>query len=276
MRLRKVIKRLSKVSRSERSRHQIQQSKKNLFELKLGAILSRSEPTEFSCPCCTATLKVKEIKRVSATCCFTGFELSRVVCPECGLTFGPLSLIECLPKELMELYELIYQFYQEGDTRAFQEKTFYLLNPSRDGRYLNYACGDWSSGISRLRDLKWQVWGYEPFMNATPNDSIIRRRELLDSPYDGMMSHNYIEHVQDPLEFFTMCKALISPGGVMAHSSSCYGYRFEISPVHLYFYSEESIKRIARRADLVIQWSGSTDLENMACAYGCYVFQRTN
>ena len=276
MLLRKVINRLSKLMKSERSRRKIQQSKKKLFELKLRALLDRPEPTEFFCPCCTATLAVKEIKRVSAVCYFTGFELNRVVCPECGLIFGPLPLIECLPNELTELYELLYQFYQEGDTRASQEKTFYLLNPSHNGRYLNYACGDWSLGINRLRDLKWRIWGFEPFMNATPNDSIIRRRELLDSPYDGMMTNNYIEHVQNPLEFFMMCKALIGPHGVMAHASTCYGYRIEHSPFHLYFYSEESIKRIAHRADLEIQWSGSTDLENIDSVYGCYVFQRTD
>ena len=59
--------------------------------------------------------------------------------------------------------------------------------------------------------------------------------EVVDGSFDAVFTHNYIEHVQNPVQFFRECRALIKANGTMAHSSPCYQYLYEASPFHLFF-----------------------------------------
>jgi len=116
----------------------------------------------------------------------------------------------------------LYSFYKEGATQRFQEKTFYMMNPSTRGEYLNFACGEWVVGVDRLRSIGWHIWGFEPFQQIESDAILSDYDTLRQKTYAGLMSHNYLEHVQFPATFFSVCSGLIAPAGKMAHSTSSY------------------------------------------------------
>lgn len=247
---------------------------RNAFKAALEPILARPEPTRHRCGCCGADLETAALERVTARCFVTGLELSRVRCSGCGAVQGPLPLVTCSATELGSLYKRLYEFFSEGASTAFQEKTFYMLNPSLGGRYLNYACGDWSAGITHLRGLGWQVWGYEPFQPVRHAAIVNDLGRCAETPFHGVMSHNFIEHVQDPAAFFAACARLVVAGGVMAHSSACYEYVCETSPFHLYFYCGDAVHRLAERSGFVVVGDHRVDTDVPGKRYNCRVFRR--
>lgn len=244
------------------------------FPALLKRLLDRPEGEHHECRFCGHDNRLSTARRVNATCLFSGLELRRFVCGGCGGVFGPTPLVNCTPAELGELYGCLYQFYREGFSEPFQEKTFYLMNPSRRREYLNYACGDWTAGCERLRSLGWQVLGYEPFQRV--DSPAIRADEDFDGAkqYDGLMSHNFVEHVQDPVDFFRKCHALLKPGGVMAHSGACFDYIYEISPFHLFFYCGEAVEKLAERTGFRVLSEHRADQDFPGYQYVCCLFEK--
>jgi SAM-dependent methyltransferase len=235
------------------------------FARQLSALLERPEPEQCTCGCCGSFVRVPELEHLVSCCCFTGITLTRVRCHNCKVIMGPMQLIQASEAEIGALYQSLYQFYREGFSTPFQEKTFYLLNPSRSGRYLNYACGEWDGGLRRLREMKWDVFGYEPFI-------VNQRSQLADTSFDGLFSHNFIEHLQSPEAFFRDCWGFLKPGGVMIHSTPCYDYLYHVAPLHLYFFCDSSIQRLAERIgfDFIQRWTTDRNVpgsEYIACSF---------
>lgn len=249
---------------------------KERFAEYLKEILERPDPLGFVCRCCEKNNQLMKCEALTAQCLFSGLELRRYRCPGCRVVFGPMPLVTCSTAELSRLYELVYRFYREGFSQPFQEKTFYLLNPSRKGRYLNYACGDWADGLAHLRTLGWQVWGYEPFQPVCSEWIAKSLTDWVGQPFDGLVTHNYIEHVQDPARFFQQCCELLTPRGRMAHSSPCYDYLYEVSPFHLYFYCQESIVKLASRFGLHKTAEFRSDSQIPGEQYTCCIFERVD
>lgn len=241
------------------------------FRREMVDILAAGEPTSFECRACSQTFIPADQPLLEAQCLFSGVTLPRRTCPHCDLIQGPLAIIAAPAQRLNRLYELIYRFYAEGDTAHAQERSFYLLNPSRSGRYLNYACGLWTRGASRLVDVGWDVWGYEPYITQFhPRISTV----MPEGPFDGLISHNFLEHPQDPRAFLSTCHALLKPGGRMAHSTPCYAYLFERSPVHLYFFVGRSVAALCEATGFRVINDVSQDHENLGEFYHCVVFER--
>lgn len=243
------------------------------FPNMLQRLLDRPEGKYQECGFCGFENRLSQSKRLNATCLFSGVELERIVCNNCGGIFGPVQLINCAPVELGALYKCLYRFYREGFSVPYQEKTFYLMNPSRRRTYLNFACGDWVKGCERLRSIGWDVWGFEPFQESESNTIFTCRESLDEKLFDGVMSHNYIEHVQDPLSFFRQIRGLLKPEAVMAHSSACYDYIYEISPFHLFFYCGESVTHLAERSGFRLISEHRVDQDFPGHQYVCCVFQ---
>lgn len=259
---------------ADEARETIADRARRTFPTLLQRILDRADGETHACRFCGTVNRLARTRRRDAACLFSGLELRRYECGGCGGIFGPLPLIGCSAAELGALYGCLYQFYAEGFSEPYQEKTFYLMNPSRRREYLNYACGDWTAGCERLRALGWQVWGYEPFQRvASP---AIRTDAIGDAAtrYDGLMSHNYVEHVQDPVAFFRTCHGLLKPGGVMAHSSACFDYVFEVSPFHLFFYCGRAVERVAERTGFRVRAEYRVDQEYPGHQYVCVVFEQ--
>jgi hypothetical protein len=267
-----VRKSIARVYRSAQLR--LHASAKVDFAILLNELLERPEGSQYTCRCCGHVNELQHCERLSTHCLFSQLPLNRFRCGECGLIFGPVQLIEATQEELAALYACLYRFYREGYSQPFQEKTFYLMNPSRRGEYLNYACGDWTKGVERLRSLGWQVWGFEPFQQVASKAIVTRQDLVVGKQYDGLMSHNYIEHVQDPEAFFNECSELIVSGGTMAHSSACFDYVFEVSPFHLFFYCGESVQRLAARTGFKILAEHRSDQGFPEFQCVCYLFEK--
>jgi len=240
----------------------------------LKALLDRPEAETYICQCCGVVNDLAHTKRVNSACLFSQLELKRFACSGCGGIFGPIQLIQCQSDELGRLYECLYKFFREGFSQPYQEKTFYLMNPSRRQEFLNYACGDWTEGCERLRSLGWHVWGYEPFQPVDSEAIVSDRNLLMSKQYDGLMTHNFIEHVQDPHAFFCECHSLIKPGGKMAHSSACYDYVYDVSPFHLFFYCGTSVERLAERTGFRMLSEHRVDQDFPGHQYVCCVFEK--
>jgi hypothetical protein len=244
------------------------------FSILLAKLLDRPEGASYRCRCCGQLNQLALTKRVNSICLFSQLELHRFECSGCGGIFGPMPLIHCKPEELGGLYACLYQFYREGFSQPFQEKTFYLMNPSRRCEYLNYACGDWTEGCERLRLLGWQVRGYEPFQRVDSEAIVTNRNSVMSKQYDGLMTHNFIEHVQDPLAFFNECSSMIKSGGKMAHSSACFDYVFEVSPFHLFFYCGNSVAKLAEQTGFRLLQEHRVDQDFPGDQYVCCIFEK--
>ena len=212
---------------------------------------------------------------MDATCFISGLTLRRYDCPQCSVVFGPVQLIECSAEELGRVYELLYGFLHEGDSRIGQEKAFYCANPGFSERILNYACGDWDKGLANLREIGWNVEGYEPFQTNSSPHIYARREDVPQKAYDVLFSHNYLEHVQDPIAFFTECQDYIRPGGRMAHSTPCYAYVFEQSPLHLHFVLPDTVNALAEKTGFTVSRHFASDLdsEHTNIHFQCYVYE---
>ena len=216
----------------------------------LAAAITPDWPTQVACRVCGARIGTGAARRFTCSAMFTSATLERLQCPECDVIFGPWSLITATPQTLGELYRLLYRVYSEGATITWQEKAFYLMNPSRQGVYMNYACGEWLAGVQRLRSIGWNVWGYEPYLNVArcrPNRAaglVGRIEDTGTSAFDGIFTHNFLEHPQEPRAFFAELHGLLRPGGTMVHSTPCFELRFDASPFHLYFFVGRSFETL--------------------------------
>jgi SAM-dependent methyltransferase len=224
----------------------------------LAAAITREWPTQVVCRVCGTRIDTSVARRFNCSSMFTTATLERLQCPECDVIFGPWSLISASPQKLGELYRLLYRVYSEGATITWQEKAFYSMNPSRRGVYMNYACGEWLAGVQRLRSVGWNVWGYEPYLNASrcrPDCAaglVDRIEDTGTTQFDGIFTHNFLEHPQDPRTFFAELHRLLKPGGAMAHSTPCFELRYDASPFHLYFFVGRSFETLCARTGFVV------------------------
>jgi SAM-dependent methyltransferase len=123
---------------------------------------------------------------------------------------------------------------------------------------LNYACGEWIAGLQRLRTIGWNVWGYEPFLNPErcplgAAQGLVDRLDAIGSThFDGIFTHNYLEHPQDPVAFFAALNELLKPGGRMVHSTPCFELMYDASPFHLYFFLGRSFDALCEKTGFAV------------------------
>jgi 2-polyprenyl-3-methyl-5-hydroxy-6-metoxy-1,4-benzoquinol methylase len=101
--------------------------------------------------------------------------------------------------------------------------------------------------VAALRQQGFEVWGYEPTAPETGN-FVVKSRQEISARFDGIFSNNVIEHFRAPVEQFADFKAILKPGGVMAHSSPCYEYSHDYTRFHTLFLTGRSPFVLAERA----------------------------
>lgn len=185
-------------------------------------------------------------------CIFGGGPLVRFECPGCGVIFGTERMLAMSPETLAEEYADLYRNYEEGETTALEVAAFEALRPREGGQYLNYGCGRWSKAIPQLRAAGHDVVGYEPYAAGPGGEFVLTRAEQLRGRrFDGIFTHNLIEHLQRPVEALQEMRELLrASGSAMVHSTACYEYRYEYSRFHLFFFTGSSVEVLARRAGL--------------------------
>ena len=94
---------------------------------------------EMVCPLCSHTGAVGGFASYLTHCFFGGGRLQRYQCPDCEVIFGATKMLGLTAAELSQDYEWHYRAYSEGDTTEAEIRSFYALNPQKDGIYLNYT-----------------------------------------------------------------------------------------------------------------------------------------
>lgn len=231
--------------------------------------LARLLPTQREsriCPLCGFNGSDTSYKKYQSQCIFGGGVLVRHQCPSCDVIFGADKMFELSRDELSQDYDWHYKVYDEGDSTEQELRTFYALQPSREGVYVNYGAGAWSRSVEVLRSEGWQVFAYEPHGSASTGAEhvITSRAELESIRFDGVFSNNVLEHLRNPADELQRMSRLLKPGGRMSHSTPCFEYLYEYTRFHLFFFLGRSKELVAEQAGLSIV-SFEVDKEYMNC-----------
>jgi len=205
------------------------------------------EPQSLECNVCGELIDTKNAEKMVSNDIFGGGKLVRYKCPKCGAIVGPSKMWDLDESELAEEYKIHYMIYDEGETTSAEVEAFMSLKPEKGKKYLNFGCGSWNTTIEKLRADGYDVYGYDPY---APSDSeyIIKDIEQLKKmKFDGIFSHDLLEHLRYPVATFEIFKSLLKKGGRMAHSTACYKYVYEYDRFHLVFYTGEALKYLCKR-----------------------------
>lgn len=237
---------------------QLKSSLRNHIGCKWSAIdylhKTLGEKPMIDCPLCESKLVTSELDVYVTQCIFGGGELKRYSCPYCNVIFGPLKMFNLNEAELSEEYVLHYNAYDEGDSTELEIKSFFELNPSREGIYLNYGSGKWSNSVNALRNEGWNIFSYDPHVKDNSGEPwfINDRNNLISMKFDGIYSNNVLEHLRHPVRDLNFLSTLLNVGGSMAHSTPCFEYLYEYTRFHLFFYEGVSKDLLARKSGLAV------------------------
>lgn len=208
------------------------------------------------CPLCGYEGSTTEFPRKESTCLFGGGRLVRLQCPNCDVIFGPQKMFQ-LDDQMLDLeYRNLYRVYAEGDTTESTIRTFSLLAPQRNGRYLDFGCGgEWSAAIAKLRQKGWDIYGFEPSAANSSAHVFSTWAEVEALRFDGILSHNVLEHLFDPVGTTQRLSRLLQPGGKLVHATPCFEYLYEFTRFHVFFFTGRSPDILAERVGMrIIHW----------------------
>ena len=237
-------------------------------------VVARTEkPTDIvKCKVCGYEAERGTYKTKISQCQFNGGKLVRYICPKCGVIFGPTKFSNLSQEEIDEDYTAHYFGYNETPLAYKEIEAFYMLNPTKEGVYLNYGCGSWSKTIQKLRAEGYNVYGYEPYAPETDNPYMITsKKELVKMKFDGIFSNDLLEHLMDPVEDLKFMKTLLKdPRSKMSHSTACYIYKYEITRFHTHFFTGDSVKVMSERAGLkIVDYRNEMEEKDFICyVYG--------
>jgi Methyltransferase domain len=204
------------------------------------------------CPICNFQGFCYEFSVYESQCIFKGGKLVRHKCPSCGVIFGTQRMLALSEAELSKEYKSHYSCYDElGDSTEKEVEAFYLLNPQKNGTYLNFGCGRWNKTIEKMRSLGYDIYGFEPYSSITDNQFIINDFDTLSSmEFDGIISNDLLEHLRYPDKALILMASLLKKEGSMVHRTPCFKYACERTRFHLYFFTGDSLREICHKASL--------------------------
>lgn len=206
----------------------------------------KNPPLVDFCPICEAKIDISGLKKFESYCKFGGGILMRYQCNHCQVLFGPIKMLNLTPEELSKEYEIHYSVFSEGDSSEAEIRAFNLLRPVKTGKYLNFGSGAWSKSTEHLRTLGYNVYNFEPTMSASEqNDYTFNSYSALEGiHFDGIFSNNVLEHLRFPKDTFTKLSKILASKGRMVSATPCYDYLYEYTRFHLFFYLEDSYKKL--------------------------------
>lgn len=216
--------------------------------------LMLDEDKSEACPLCLHEAPREKFPVFETQCIFGGGRLTRYQCPECDVIFGAKKMFAMNASELTQDYESHYKVFHEGDSTDQEIRAFHLLNPKKDGIYLNYGAGAWSKSVQVLRSQGWNVFAFEPHDSAASNfDYLIRSKEELQKmKFDGIFSNNVLEHLRYPLKELTFMSEILKPSAKMSHATPCFEYLYEYTRFHLFFFLGRSRALLAEKSGLTV------------------------
>ena len=211
------------------------------------------EPKVMECTICGTSINTEESERFVSNDIFGGGQLIRYRCPSCGAIVGPNKMLALSEEELAEEYKFHYRCNEEGDATDAEIETFMSLKPEKGKKYLNYGCGAWSATIKKLREQGYDVYGYDPYAPCDSEYIITDMNALKKNKFDGIFSHDLLEHLRWPVETFKLFSELLREDGKMAHSTGCYKYVYEYDRFHLVFYTGNAVGELCRKTGFLVQ-----------------------
>ena len=210
------------------------------------------EPDTMSCCICDTLILTASGEKLISEDIYGGGTLIRYRCPGCGAIIGPNKMWELSEDELSEEYKYHYRVNDEGQTTDAEIEVFMSLKPEKGKKYLNYGCGSWASTIEELRNQGYDVYGFDPYAPCDNKHIITDFSRLKEMKFDGIFSHDLLEHLRYPLDTFRLLNDILVTDGVMAHSTACYKYVYEYDRFHLVFYTGNSIDYLCKKTGFEI------------------------
>lgn len=181
--------------------------------------------------------------------------LVRHQCPECGVIFGTQQMLNLSKEELKNAYAQLFNTgYRDGSEIALQSeiKDLLALNPNTDGVYLNWGAGA-SVAKDKAKELGYTLLNYDPFMVGSLA-GYVNMDEMKNMKFDGIISHDLLEHLQDPIEELILMKSMLKPEANMIHSTPCYKYCHPYTKYHLFFFEGKSLDIICQKVGLTYEY----------------------
>ena len=182
-----------------------------------------------------------------------------VECNKCGLGFvnprpSRTEIGKYYPKSFFEDIEDI-----DHSNRYIVESKYLSDITGGNRRLLDIGCAN--GGFPRyMKGLGWEVEGVEVSLNSqriTDFKVYTELSEITLSPaYDAITAWAVLEHVHDPMRFFTTVRELLVNGGQFVflvtnfHSLGSRYLFVEDIPRHLYFFTEDTIRTYMNNAGL--------------------------
>ena len=207
-----------------------------------------------TCPVCASSHQLAAYSVKVSECVFGGGPLVRQICPDCDLIFGTQRMLRMSESHLAREYRELYATYEESNSTESEIASFRLLGLRPGGRYLNYGCGRWSRSIPTLRAEGFDVVGYEPFSHegSLPEYIMTKEADVCAQRFDGILTHNILEHVQNPVTFTKQLGSWLKPGGHLVHATPCYEFAYDFTRFHLVFFPGRSAEIMAARCGMTL------------------------
>lgn len=223
-----------------------------------------AEPEKMICCVCESTVSTAEAEKLLSEDIYGGGRLLRYRCPCCGAVIGPNKMWDLSESELAQEYRQHYALHDEGETTDAEIEAFRSLNPQKGKRYLNYGCGAWSEAMDKLRQEGYDVWGFDPYAPCKSEHVINSFEDLDGKKYDGIFSHDLLEHLRYPVQTFRLFREILVDGGIMAHSTACYGYVYEYDRFHLVFYTGNAVATLCKKTGFAVM-GRYEEVEELKC-----------
>lgn len=197
-----------------------------------------------------------------------------VECKNCGLGFvnprpNPLEMSKYYPPSFYNYFDE-ERDYHERRYRAEAKFLHDIVKDNRNKMLLDIGCAN--GDFPRFMQKKgWRVEGVEVSESSKPiPDFKVFRKDFSQIPvsepcYDAITAWAVLEHVHDPMAYFMKVGEILKPDGLFVFlvtnfesSSSKYLFREDI-PRHLYFFTEEMIKKYLEKAGLELVEADYTD-----------------
>ncbi|HEY5267649.1 MAG TPA: methyltransferase domain-containing protein [Candidatus Saccharimonadales bacterium] len=215
------------------------------------------------CQCQQGTFEVFE-----CDCQFVAIEgldqhLVRHKCPDCGVIFGTQQMLNLTKEELSSAYQKLFDtgHRDPGEITVNAEVNDLLaLNPTKEGIYLNWGAQE-STAPDKAKNLGFSLYNYDPFITSTLSSNYLNTEQIKQMKFDGIISHNLLEHFQNPIEDLKFMASLLKPNASMIHSTECYKYLHAQTKYHLFFFEGKSLDIICDKAGLTYEYIGPWDVK---------------
>jgi len=178
---------------------------------------------------------------------FHAGKLIRYKCPNCDVIFGDLRFLNMSKDEIERDYHNLYSYYKEGDTSSYIYYIFDKLQFDKNKVYLDWACGNSITTLTKLNKSGYNVYGYDKYVNNIHPKFLTK----IDKKYDVIFSSNYIEHVINPIDDLNELINHLVPDGKLILISPCWEYCYDFTHYHTFFFLGRSVKYLCDKLGIV-------------------------